>query len=156
MPDWSGGCLIKNRHCLIDQATARLKSGSCLIDKVAARLKSGTAWLSRWLPDQNKAAAWSIRTVVYFKTKLLKIFATICNVGHVTHQNRQTNWLCYVFKTVCPICRTVCPICCELCPICHELKFYLFRPIIFCPNPLGPTGPIFWSPVSNPPEVFWK
>ena len=28
LPDWSGGCLIEIRHCLIDQAAARLKSGS--------------------------------------------------------------------------------------------------------------------------------
>ena len=38
------------------------------------------------------------------------------------------------------------PICCELYPICHELKFQFVRPNMFCPNPPGPTGPIFWSP----------
>ena len=41
----------------------------------------------------------------------------------------------------------VCPISCELCPICHELRFPFVRPNMFCPNPPGPTGPIFWSPV---------
>ena len=51
--------------------------------------------------------------VSYFKTKLLKNCATICNVRHITHQNGQTNWLCYVLNTVCPICQKVCPICCE-------------------------------------------
>ena len=73
-------------------------------------------------------------TVIYFKTKLLKNCATICNVGHISHQNGHTNWLCYVFKTVCPICRTVCPICCELCPICHDLRFPFVPPNMFFTN----------------------
>ena len=35
VPDCSGGYLIEIRHCLIDQATARLKSGHCSIDQAA-------------------------------------------------------------------------------------------------------------------------
>ena len=35
------------RHCLIDQATTKLKSGSCLIDQVAAISKSGSCLINQ-------------------------------------------------------------------------------------------------------------
>ena len=38
---------LKIRHCLIDQTTARSKSGGCLIDLAAARSKLGTCLIDQ-------------------------------------------------------------------------------------------------------------
>ena len=53
---------LKIRHCLIDQATAILKSGRCLIDQAATKVKSGG-----YLIDQ---AAARFRTPVCEKSIL--------------------------------------------------------------------------------------
>ena len=41
-----------------------------------------------------------IVTVIDFRTKLLKNFATICKIGHITNQNGQLICLCYVLSYV--------------------------------------------------------
>ena len=45
---------IKIRHCLIDQATTRSKSGGCLIDQAPARSKSGGCLIDQ-APARSKS-----------------------------------------------------------------------------------------------------